>query len=175
MEQIDYAPLLPEKPLTDIVSFARQSGRFQEQYLVYKAEREYEPLEERMRPAVLVACSGCGKSFYAEKVTVGTCSAAYSPAPFGWRDPQTNTAVISGKHTRCPLCGAEAKTIHVGSIRTYGGELVDDVWVTELARVPVEGRRDRLALLEWCIRRVSRALKSGPSPPGWWRRNESCG
>lgn len=153
MEQIDYAPLLPEKPLTDIVSFARQSGRFQEQYLVYKAEREYEPLEERMRPAVLVACSGCGKSFYAEKVTVGTCSAAYSPAPFGWRDPQTNTAVISGKHTRCPLCGAEAKTIHVGSIRTYGGELVDDVWVTELARVPVEGRRDRLALLEWCIRR----------------------
>lgn len=153
MEQIDYAPLLPEKPLTDIVSFARQSGRFQEQYLVYKAEREYEPLEERMRPAVLVACSGCGKSFYAEKVTVGTCSAAYSPAPFGWRDPQTNTAVISGKHTRCPLCGAEAKTVHVGSIRTYGGELVDDVWVTELARVPVEGRRDRLALLEWCIRR----------------------
>ena len=118
MEQIDYAPLLPEKPLTDIVSFARQSGRFQEQYLVYKAEREYEPLEERMRPAVLVACSGCGKSFYEEKVTAGTCSAAYSPAPFGWRDPQTNTAVISGKHTRCPLCGAEAKTVHVGSIRT---------------------------------------------------------
>ena len=26
MEQIDYAPLLPEKPLTDIVSFARQSA-----------------------------------------------------------------------------------------------------------------------------------------------------
>ena len=49
MEQIDYAPVLPEKPLTDIVSFARQSGRFQEQYLVYKAEREYEPLEERMK------------------------------------------------------------------------------------------------------------------------------
>lgn len=38
-------------------------------------------------------------------------------------------------------------------MRSYGGELIDDTWVTELSRLPIEGLADRLVLTEWCIRR----------------------
>ena len=62
-------------------------------------------------------------------------------------------AVIDGDKTLCPSCYKEAKTVHVGSMRAYGGELIDDAWVTELSRLPVEGLADRLVLTEWCIRR----------------------
>ena len=153
MEGIDYESLLPQKPLTDIAGFARQNGRFQKHYLIYRSERRYVPLEERTEDAVSVTCSACGKSFYADKIRAGGCHPAYTPAPFGWFHPALNEPMISGQETACPLCGEPAKTIHIGNIRIYGGELVDDVWVTELARISVEGQGDRLALLDWCIRR----------------------
>ena len=153
MEQIDYEPLLPKEPLADIVSLAKQSSRFDRHYLVYCSGRRYLPLEDRTEDAVQVTCSACGESFLADKVGAGGCHPAYAPAPFGWFHPMRKEPVISGEKTTCPLCGETAKTVHIGNIRTYGGELVDDVWVTELTRLPAEGQRDRLALLEWCIRR----------------------
>ncbi len=153
MEQINYEKLIPQKPITDVVAFARQSGEFENAYLIYRSERVYEPLEDRTCDAVSVTCSACGCTFYAEKILAGGCRNSYATAPFGWRDEQMPNAVIDGDKALCPCCGREAKTVHIGSMRAYGGELIDDAWVTELSRLPVEGMTDRLVLLDWCIRR----------------------
>ena len=49
MEQIDYEPLLPKTPPVDLVQWALEQEAFQQAYLIYKAGRVYEPLENRMR------------------------------------------------------------------------------------------------------------------------------
>lgn len=153
MEQINYEKLIPQKPVADALSFAQQNGAFEKTYLIYRSDRVYEPLEDRPRDAVSVTCSACGHTFHAEKIQAGGCNHSYAPAPFGWRNEWIPDSVIDGDQTLCPCCGREAKTVHVGSMRAYGGELIDDAWVTELSRLPVEGLADRLVLTEWCIRR----------------------
>lgn len=71
MDQIDYEALLPTEPPVDLVKWALEKEAFQQEYLIYKADRIYEPLEDRHRPAVKVVCTNCGKSFYAEKIDAG--------------------------------------------------------------------------------------------------------
>lgn len=152
-EQINYEELLPVRPAEDVVSFACESGAFEKQYLIYRSERVYEPLEDRMRDAARVSCTACGRRFHAEKINAGGCHPGYAPAPFGWWNDGTNEQVISGNHTLCPCCGAKAVTVHIGNMRLYGGELVDDAFVSVLSRLPVEDRKDRLVLTAWCVRR----------------------
>ena len=158
MEQIDYEPLLPKAPPVDLVQWVLEQEFFQEEYLIYKAGRVYEPLEDRMRPAVEVVCTHCGKAFYAEKVDAGGCSAGYAPAPFGWYHHETSESVISGNLTMCPICGCEVQVVHVGSIPRG---IEDGAWITTMSRLPVEGRKDRFVLTEWLVKR--RIEKSGES------------
>lgn len=153
MEQINYEQLIPQKPTADVVSFAQQNGAFQTAYLIYRSDREYVPLEDRFRDAVHVVCSECGEQFYEDKIPAGGCSQGYAPAPFGWYNSRTGEQVISGSTTICPHCMAEARTVHIGNMRLHNGELVDDAWVTELSRLPINGARDRLVLTDWCVRR----------------------
>ena len=153
MQQINYAELLPAQPEEDVVAFACQKGAFQDNYLIYQSDRVLDPLEGRMKDKVRVVCSACGEHFYADKIKADGCGRGYAPAPFGWRNWNPGDDIISGQHTLCPLCGATAETVHIGGMRLYGGELVDDCFVTILSRLPVEGRTDRLAVTDWCIRR----------------------
>ena len=153
VEQINYENLIPAQPEEDVVAFAIDQGAFQTNYLVYQSGRVYEPLEDRMKGMVQVACSACGQQFYADKIQAGGCGHSCAPAPFGWRNWNPGDNVISGQNTLCPLCGAEAETVHVGNMRLYNGELVDDAYVTVLSRLPVEGRADRLVVTDWVVRR----------------------
>ena len=153
MEQINYEKLIPQEPIADVVGFARQNGAFESAYLIYRSERIYDPLKIGTVDSVKITCSSCGHTFYAEKIPAGSCRHSYAPAPFGWRNEEMSNSVIDGDQTLCPCCGREAKTVHIGSMRAYGGELIDDTWVTELSRLPVEGLTARLVLLDWCIRR----------------------
>lgn len=153
MEQINYEKLIPQEPVADVVGFARQNGSFVSEYLIYRSERVYDPLMECTVEYAKVVCTACGQTFYAKKEPAGCCRCSYAPAPFGWKNERTSDSVINGDQTLCPCCGREAGTVHIGSMRAYGGELVDDAWVTELSRLPVEGLTDRLVLLDWCIRR----------------------
>lgn len=158
MEQIDYEPLLPVSPPVDLVRWAQEQEVFQQEYLIYKAGQVYDPLEDRRRPAVEVVCTNCGKTFHAEKVDAGGCSACCAPAPFGWHHWKLSESVISGSLTKCPLCECEAEVKHIGSIPRG---IEDYAWITTMLRLPVQGRRDRLVLAEWA---VSRAIdKSGQS------------
>lgn len=138
MEQINYERLIPQKPISDVVEFAHRNGKLADPYLIY---RDY-------AGSVRVVCSGCGHVFLAPKAPAGDCRNCYSPAPFGWQNEMTGTAVISGGTTLCPFCGKEAKTVHVGNMHMYSGEIVEDAFVTELFRLPVDGRTDRLVLTE---------------------------
>ena len=158
MEQIDYEPLLPKAPPVDLVQWVLEQEFFQEEYLIYKAGRVYEPLEDRMRPAVEVVCTNCGNSFFAEKVDAGGCSAGYAPAPFGWYHHETSESVISGSQTMCPICGCEVKVMHVESIPRG---IEKGAWITMMSRLPVEGYKDRFVLTEWLVKR--RIEKSGKS------------
>lgn len=154
MEQINYEKLIPTRPEQDVVGYAYQAGAFKRGYLIYKADREYVPLEDRWHQVVSVVCSECEREFHAMKINAGRCAkTAYTAAPFGWFNEVTGESVISGRETTCPYCGQNAKTIHVGSISRSYNEIVDDVWVSVLSRLPVTGRRDRLVLTDWCIRR----------------------
>lgn len=155
MEQINYEGLLPLEPRSDVVRLALEAGRFTNSYLIYRADKRYLPLEDRMEPAVRVICTACGASFLADKIDCGGCGRGGYSAPFGWMSPNENKAIISGEKTRCPACEREAQTIYVGNISTHHGELVDDAWVTEFLRLPAEGMRARLALLDWCVRRCT--------------------
>lgn len=152
-EQINYERLLPKLPEEDIVGFAREQGAFHKNYLIYRQSRKYSSFENRMQDCVKVVCSNCGESFYATKRVVDCACPQYAPAPFGWQNPETEETVLSGQETVCPACKCFAKTVHVGQMRAYRGEIVEDEWVSILKRLPVEGERDRLALTDWCIRR----------------------
>ena len=107
MEQIDYEKLIPQTPPEDVVGYACRHGAFKRSYLIYKADREYEPLEDRWRQAVSVVCSECEREFRAGKIDAGGCCHSGAPAPFGWLNPATTEAVIHGSQTVCPYCGKE--------------------------------------------------------------------
>lgn len=158
MEQIDYAQLLPKAPPVDLVQWALEQEAFEQEYLIYKAGRVYEPLEDRMRPAVEVVCTHCGKTFYAEKVDAGGCSAAWATAPFGWYHHEMSESVISGSVTMCPVCGCDVKVVHVGSIPRG---IEDCAWITTMSRLSIEGRQDRFVLSDWLVKR--QIAKSGGS------------
>lgn len=147
---INYERLLPKLPEEDIVRFAREQGAFRTNYLIYRHGRKYDA-QDRTKDTVEVVCSNCGENFYAGKVPAG-CE-RYSVAPFGWFSQELGEAVCHGEETICPHCKCIAKTVHVGQMRVYNGEIVEDEWVSVLKRLPVEGEQDRLALLDWCIRR----------------------
>ena len=150
MEQINYETLLPTKPAEDVVGFALQQGKFDLAYLIYKADREYNPLEDQWHPAVRVVCSECGGEFLTNKMA--------AQSKFGWWNPLTETIVSDGDEVVCPYCEARAKAVHVGSIGSHYGELVDDAYVSVLSRLAVPGRQGRLALTDWLIRRCVNKL-----------------
>lgn len=156
MEQINYENLIPTQPEQDVVGYAYQTGAFKRGYLIYKADRAYVALEDRWEQVVHVVCSECEREFHAMKINAGGCGHALRygfAAPFGWWNEATGESVISGSETTCPYCGQNAETIHVGSIGRHYGEIIDDVWVSTLSRLPVAGQQDRLVLTDWCIRR----------------------
>lgn len=153
MEQINYERLIPTKPEQDVVGYAYQMGAFQRSYLIYKVDREYVPLEDRWCQVVSVVCSECGREFHAEKISAVGCGNVAFSASFGWWNELTGETAISGSETICPCCGKNSQTIHTGRISRYCGEIIDDAWVSVLSRLPVKGKRDRLVLTDWCIRR----------------------
>lgn len=164
MEQINYEPYLKDwKPPKDLIDWAIRKGALKHEYLVYRAGWEYIPLEDRHRRAVEVTCTKCGKTFIADRVDAGGCGRYYPSAPFGWWNPILTENVISGSTTKCPLCMADAETVHIGNIHAY---LQNENYVTQVVRLPVPGKVDRLVLLEWQI--YKRVYKSGACSYGSW-------
>lgn len=164
MEQINYEPYLRgQKPPEDLVEWTIKNGGLQQEYLIYKAGWKYEPLEDRNHRAVEVTCTKCGKTFIADRVDAGGCGRNYPSAKFGWWNPLLTENVISGYTTKCPCCRADAKTVHIGNI---SHRIDNHSYVSQVVRLPVPGKQERLVLLEW---QVSRYIgKEGYSSYGTW-------
>lgn len=150
MKQINYVPLLPKEPPADLIGWALQQGALNKEYLIYRDGRRYLPLEDRVENCVEVLCSACENEFTATKMRATGCSQTYAPAPFGWWNEEASESVISGNSTICPYCGGHMETKHIGSIRDV---LTQRVWVAVFYRLPVEGRKDRLLIVDWMIAR----------------------
>lgn len=149
-ETIDYAPLIPKEPPEGLTQWVLQQDCLQKEYLIYKAGREYVPLEERNRPAVEVTCSACGRTFLAEKIDAGGCRCGYAGAPFGWMSPISGDSVISGDRTMCPYCGEGAETVHVSAVPNGMSE---NAYTAVISRLSVPGKVDRLLVSDWMTTR----------------------
>lgn len=149
-KNIEYVPLLPKKPPEDLVQWALEQGALNREYLIYRSGRRYLPLEDRTEECVEVVCSACENSFTATKLRGGGCSNAYRPTPFGWRNEETGESVIDGSSTLCPYCGEKTTTRHIGNIRD---EIRQQCWVPVIYRLPVDGVKDRLLVVDWMIER----------------------
>lgn len=152
MEQINYVPLLPKAPPEDIVGWTLSQGALKEEYLVYRSARRYLPLEDRSEDCVEVTCSACGNRFYADKIKTGGCHNAYAPAPFGWFNDLTTEPVISGSITNCPYCGEGMQTKHIGNMGQFGERV--QTWVAVFYKLPVQGKRDRLCIVDWMVEKT---------------------
>ena len=151
MEQINYEPYLRDiKPPADLIEWTIKNGGLQKEYLIYKAGWQYNPLEDRNYRGVEVVCSKCGRIFTADRVEAGGCGCNYPPAKFGWWNPLLSENVISGYTTKCPCCRSDAKTVHVGD---FSRRIDDYSYVSQVARLQVPGKQDRLMLLEWQVSR----------------------
>lgn len=145
-ETINYEPLIPKEPPEGLTQWVLAQGKLNEEYLIYKAAKEYAVLEDAWKPAVEVTCTACGRTFLAEKVSAGGCHNAYSPAPFGWVNPAFHESVISGNSTMCPFCNQKGETVHIGNIPCG---ITQNEYTTVISRLSVEGKQDRLLLTEW--------------------------
>ena len=164
MKQINYESYLQgQKPPADLIDWTIKNGGLQKEYLIYKAAWKYDPLEGKNYRAVSVTCTKCGETFAANRAEAGGCCHNYPSAKFGWWNSLLSEDVIDGYTTKCPCCRADAKTVHVGSCTR---RLDEYSYVSQVVRLPIPGKQDRLALLEW---QVSRYIdKEGKSRYGTW-------
>lgn len=95
-------------------------------YLIYRAGKYYDPLEDRNKKCADVTCTSCGSTWKADYVSHDGCG-RYAPAPFGYWSTATAEAVIQGSTDICPMCAAESKVVHIGRIST-GGSFADECW-----------------------------------------------
>jgi hypothetical protein len=145
--EFDYTDLLPKKPPEGLTEWIMGKGKLCQNYLIYKAGWVYEPLEDRNRPVVDVVCSACGNTIVAEKINAEVCGDNWGHVPFGWQNwGNENKNVINRMETVCPICGARAETRHVSSVPRG---IENAAYTAQVCRVPVEGKVDRLAILEW--------------------------
>lgn len=147
MEEMDYAPLLPTEPPEGLIPWLIQQGKLKKELLIYTAVWTYDPESRRKRKMVELRCTACGGRTTAERVdTEGGCSRAYTSAPFGYQDPETGVAHVSGGDTVCPLCGAKVEVRHIETVR--------DNWsCVEAYPMTVTAVDGKLALLGWCARK----------------------
>lgn len=164
MEQINYEPYLQcQKPPEDLVEWTIKNGGLRKEYLIYKAVWKFDSLEKRNCRAVEVTCTKCGETFITDRVEAGGCGHNYPPAKFGWWNQLLSENVISGYTTKCPCCRADAKTLHIGE---FANRIDEHSYVSQVVRLQIPGKQDRLVLLEW---QVSRYInKEGHSEYGTW-------
>jgi hypothetical protein len=112
---------------------ARHAAPLQKELLIYRSAGA----------AVALKCTACGGEASAEKVKGSKCS-AYPSTPFGFLHPVTGDAVISGRETVCPECGAESKACYISYVR--GPTEISRCYAMTVSRLD-----DRLALIGWVV------------------------
>lgn len=144
MEQRDYSKDLPLEPPEGLLPWLKSKGKFAKHMIRYKAARVLDPLTDQWEKAVELKCSGCGQTMYAARVDAGGCHNSCAPAPFGYIDPATKHAVISGNKVHCPMCECPAEAVHVSNCRY--GKTLENEWPMTVDRL-----EDKLFLIGWYV------------------------
>jgi hypothetical protein len=106
----------------------RRKGLLHSEAMVYEADYDDEvnfltlPPTTRRRRCVRGSCSCCGAAFHAQyrEGQMGCCG---QREQFGFYHPETGRSEKNYGESTCPLCGAEVKVYHCGSVRDYGHTL----------------------------------------------------
>lgn len=144
-EEIDYTKLLPQTIPEGMLEHFIKNGYLKANGLIYQTEYVKNPLTEEKEKVVRLKCSACGGEMYAKYRSVTSCSHGYSPAPYGFYHPNTDEPIISHNDTLCPMCGAEVRAYHTGSLYQNKRHL-ENIYPLNIVRI-----NDDIAILKWYI------------------------
>lgn len=145
MEEINYVKLLPTKPPEGTLEWLKPRSGLRTEYLIYRADWYTDPLTGMRQKGVRVTCTRCRCSVILQYIAADSCGRSYAPAPFGFYNPLTSEAVISGSDTLCPECGSQVRVHHVGNIPN-GVTL--EAWCMTVGRLD-----EKLVLFGWLFQR----------------------
>lgn len=147
-EVTDYTKYLPLQPPEGYLEWVLDNNRLGGDYIIYRQGSRYEPLEERMKRAVLCRCTACGKEYHLD----------YFPSSnkykkFGFIHPENKLPVFSRSECKCPVCGSKVTAMHCTEFGTKY-----DSNIAEFFGFTVERVLDGIALFCWCtVRNINRS------------------
>lgn len=148
MEEVrDYTNIVPTTPPEGLIQWLYQKGVFNNEYIVYRADWEYEPLEDRKVKVVSCHCTACERDIIQPYVEADCCNKMYAHAPFGFLNELTMECVINGNCTLCPCCGSEVKALHCSNINNHG------FYANEIFPISIHNIDGNLGIIEWRVAR----------------------
>jgi hypothetical protein len=151
--------MIPEPP-ADLVDWCKARDHFKDEFLIFQCGWNYEPLSDQNEKCLDVLCTACGGKFKADRLgdeEIQTeCHSGYGGAPFynKYNGIAGESVIKHGKKTKCPLCGAEVKCMHVSSF-TY------NMWFTAFPLIISRVGENLIAVSYRVIREIA---KEGPKP-----------
>lgn len=118
---------------------------WKENALLFKCDWLTDPMTEIRSKAARCRCTACGGSFWTDWISGGMCRYGGAGGIRLWEESKPRE-ITDWQGCRCPECGAEVKARHLRSGSEYAGETA---FPMTLHRIPVEGEKDRLALVCW--------------------------
>ena len=108
-------PLLFRKPSDEVQKKVRKT--MCEDAIVYSAEWNYDPLEDRRRKMCKCVCTACGEEAYFELAHFSaTQCEKYN---IGFYYPETNEKIREYERCACPMCGVRVQALRKSKIRGF--------------------------------------------------------
>ena len=126
-----------------------EAREWPENALLFKCDWLRDPMTGIRSKAARCHCTACGEDFWLDWISGGQCRYASAGGIRLWEDGKV-TEVTDWQSCRCPECGEEVRTRH---IRSGGEYAVEAARPLTLHRIPEEGKKDRLALVCWNVRK----------------------
>ncbi|MBR4702323.1 MAG: PcfJ domain-containing protein [Oscillospiraceae bacterium] len=122
-----------------------EAREWPENALLFKCDWLRDPMTGIRSKAARCRCTACGEDFWLDWVSGGQCRYGGAGGIRLWEEGKPRE-ITDWNSCRCPECGEEVKARHLRSGAEYAGETA---YPMTLHRIPVEGEKDRLALVCW--------------------------
>lgn len=147
-EERNYCADLPKEAPEYLREWA-EAREWPNNEILFKAGWVRDPLTGMKERAAECRCTACGKRFWADWVSGGSeCHHGGYGCGIRLDGPKILTDYDK---CRCPECGAEVKAKHITGAYEYAAEAA---WPMTLHRIPEAGKKDRLAMVCWRVRKT---------------------